>query len=116
MIPTNKYSSVQKSLEILGNPGQIVLRYVYDYKLSVCFDLILYVPLTIFQLYRDGSSWIEPVQSKSKISDTQLQRHGIAGGQKSYLQNLCLLHRNVFVDSKFISHSVTCRLLVVTRK
>ena len=25
------------------------------------FDLILYVPSTIFQLYRDGSSWIEPV-------------------------------------------------------
>ena len=25
------------------------------------FDLILYVPSTIFQLYRDGSSWVEPV-------------------------------------------------------
>ena len=23
--------------------------------------LILYVPSTIFQLYRDGSSWVEPV-------------------------------------------------------
>ena len=30
----------------------------------VClFDLILYVPLTIFQLYWDGSSWVEPVLS-----------------------------------------------------
>ena len=27
------------------------------------FDLILYVPSTIFQLNRDGSSWVEPVQS-----------------------------------------------------
>ena len=27
------------------------------------FDLILYVPSTIFQLYRDGSFWVEPVQS-----------------------------------------------------
>ena len=27
------------------------------------FDLILYVPSTIFQLYRDGSSWVEPVIS-----------------------------------------------------
>ena len=27
------------------------------------FDLILYVPSTIFQLYRDGSSWVEPVPS-----------------------------------------------------
>ena len=30
----------------------------------VClFDLILYVPSTIFQLYRDGSSWVELVLS-----------------------------------------------------
>ena len=27
------------------------------------FDLILYVPSTIFQLLREGSSWVEPVQS-----------------------------------------------------
>ena len=27
------------------------------------FDLILYVPSTVFQLYRDGSSWVEPVLS-----------------------------------------------------
>ena len=26
-------------------------------------DLIIYVPSTIFQLYRDGSSWVEPVLS-----------------------------------------------------
>ena len=30
----------------------------------VClFDLILYVPSTIFQFIRDGSSWVEPVLS-----------------------------------------------------
>ena len=27
------------------------------------FDLILYVPSTIFQFFRDGSSWVEPVLS-----------------------------------------------------
>ena len=27
------------------------------------FDLIHYVPSTIFQLNRDGSSWVEPVLS-----------------------------------------------------
>ena len=27
------------------------------------FDLILYVPSTIFQLNMDGSSWVEPVLS-----------------------------------------------------
>ena len=32
--------------------------------LFVClFDLILYVPSTIFQVNRDGSSWVEPVLS-----------------------------------------------------
>ena len=30
------------------------------------FDLILYVPSTIFQLYRDRSSWVEPVLSWDK--------------------------------------------------
>ena len=33
-------------------------------KRRIClFDLILNVPSTIFQLYRDGSSWVEPVLS-----------------------------------------------------
>ena len=32
----------------------------------VLFDLILYVPSTIFQLNRDGSSWVEPVISSDK--------------------------------------------------
>ena len=38
-----------------------VQRYVSCDSLFVSlFDLILYVPSTIFQLYRDGSSWVEP--------------------------------------------------------
>ena len=33
-----------------------------DKAMFVCmFDLILYVPSTVFQLNRDGSSWVEPV-------------------------------------------------------
>ena len=32
----------------------------------VLFDLILYVPSTIFQLNRDGSSWVETVLSLDK--------------------------------------------------
>ena len=33
-------------------------------QIMIClFDLILYVPSTIFQLYRDGSYWVEPVLS-----------------------------------------------------
>ena len=33
------------------------------YAILCLFDLILYVQSTIFQLYRDGSSWAEPVLS-----------------------------------------------------
>ena len=29
-----------------------------EVKIIFLFDLILYVPSTIFQLYRDGSSWV----------------------------------------------------------
>ena len=35
----------------------------YKFVKFVLFDLILYVPSTIFQLNRDGSSWVEPVLS-----------------------------------------------------
>ena len=37
--------------------------HVLNDKVTSLFDLILYVPSTIFQLYRDGFSWVEPVQS-----------------------------------------------------
>ena len=30
---------------------------------NYCFIMINYVPSTIFQLYRDGCSWVEPVLS-----------------------------------------------------
>ena len=42
---------------VWGGGGYIT---VFDFCL---FDLILYVTSTIFQLYRDESSWVEPVLS-----------------------------------------------------
>ena len=44
--------------------GQILTHdtYLLDILMSL-FDLILYVPSTIFQLNKDGSSWVEPVLS-----------------------------------------------------
>ena len=39
------------------------MRKLVPLLLLLLFDLILYVPSTIFQLYRDGSSWVEPVLS-----------------------------------------------------
>ena len=43
-------------------------RYMYPLPIQfgdiyVLFDLILYIPSTIFQLNRDGSSWVEAVLS-----------------------------------------------------
>ena len=42
----------------------LLIAFANSLDLIIClFDLILYVPSTIFQLYRDGSSWVEPVLS-----------------------------------------------------
>ena len=41
----------------------LILISYYLILIFVPFDLILYVPSTIFQLCRDGSSWVEPVLS-----------------------------------------------------
>ena len=37
-----------------------------QFKTICLFDLILYIPSTIFQLNREGSSWVEPVLSSDK--------------------------------------------------
>ena len=41
-----------------GTSLSVLLNAPYHF---VLFDLILYVQSTIFKLYRDGSSWVEPV-------------------------------------------------------
>ena len=41
---------------------QMIVQIIIEF----LFDLILYVPLTILQLNRDGSSWVEPLLSKVK--------------------------------------------------
>ena len=44
-----------------------LIKNTYAYNISATekqdFDLIIYLPSTIFQLCRDGSSWVEPVLS-----------------------------------------------------
>ena len=57
------------------------------------FDLILYVPPTIFQLCRDGSSWIEPVLSKDYcvlLKDTTLWRRWGLNPQPHGLESIAL--------------------------
>ena len=53
----------QSLLELLFRWNQETYYFVQGINLFFLFDLILYVPSTIFQLYRDGSSWVEPVLS-----------------------------------------------------
>ena len=38
-------------------------NWLSQYTFCIIFDLILYVPSTIFQLNREGSSWVEPALS-----------------------------------------------------
>ena len=51
------------------HPGQASVHHIMTVHSSgpnMCkflFDLILYIPSTIFQLNRDESSWVEPVLS-----------------------------------------------------
>ena len=57
-----------KVLALLPIPGKPLQAryygpYTVDKKIVCLFDLIIYVPSTIFQLYRNGSSWVEPVLS-----------------------------------------------------
>ena len=43
--------------------SKLHILYHINIKLLVLFDLFLSIPSTIFQLNRDGSSWVEPVLS-----------------------------------------------------
>ena len=47
-------------VNVLHGSGRVATKVCLIFCL---FDLILYVPSTIFQLHRDGSSWVEPVLS-----------------------------------------------------
>ena len=54
------------SVKLLGLTIDYMLNFdlhISDICKKALFDLILYVTSTIFQLYRDGSSWVEPVLS-----------------------------------------------------
>ena len=48
----------------------------WEMRKNCLFDLILYVPPTIFQLNRDGSSWVEPVLSFCSRTTTKWCRWG----------------------------------------
>ena len=57
----NHHGMTEKLLIMSGEEFNIHIQLSSE---ALClFDLILYVPLTIFQLNRDGSSWVEPVLS-----------------------------------------------------
>ena len=79
------------------------------------FDLILYVPSTIFQLNRDGSSWVEPVLSWDKcvllkdhnpVTPVRLEPAApLSRVKHSTTEPLCsLIHR--FRITKFLSKKI----------
>ena len=57
------FASILNLSVMLGNYLQQTTSADDIFRCFVLFDLILYVPSTIFHLYRDGSSWVEPVLS-----------------------------------------------------
>ena len=59
---SSEVSTLHKAAQILPKEYLNI-----NHALFVClFDMILYVPSTIFQLNRDGFSWVEPVLSWDK--------------------------------------------------
>ena len=64
-----KHLKLPISIKIPGTTWQIVylhVNYITKFDFLFLLDLILYVPSTIFQLKRDGSSLVEPVLSWDK--------------------------------------------------
>ena len=60
----NSYLSRKFSICVFSVTLSLSLPFLeLKYTGFVLFDLILYVPSTIFHLNRDGSSWVEPVLS-----------------------------------------------------
>ena len=57
------FPTFQKHYCIIGIKHNFLCIYNCWALRVVLFNLILYVPSTIFQLYRDWSSWVEPVLS-----------------------------------------------------
>ena len=53
-----------KKLHSAYSLNQIIDDVKIRHKCLFLFDLVLYILSTIFQLCRDGSSWVEPVLSK----------------------------------------------------
>ena len=59
--PFSPKKGCQKNIVHLSNSESLHQGLTKSY--FVLFDLILYVPSTIFHLNRDGSSWVEPILS-----------------------------------------------------
>ena len=57
---SKEFSQTDGSFEF---PGHTFLISFSEYCFVCLFDLVLYIPSKIFQLCRDGSSWVEPVLS-----------------------------------------------------
>ena len=61
IVENESVMQIIRTYEMMMKKSMVLFIDTADYK--VLFDLILYVPSTIFQLNRDGASWVEPVLS-----------------------------------------------------
>ena len=84
-------------------PGSKVMKKI---SLIVLFVLILYIPSTIFQIYRDGSSWVEPVLSqdncfllKNHNAVTPVRLEPVAFALESSTKPHCVSWANTFFYS-----------------
>ena len=57
----NELWTVKRRQNMVPYFSLILYEYIVEFIQYFLFDLTLYVPSTIFQLYRDGSSWVDPV-------------------------------------------------------
>ena len=72
--------------------------------LMVClFDLILYIPSTIFQLNRDRSSWVEPVLSLDKC--VLLKDHPNSEAGEARIKSIMVLTFDEIYESFYGHHS-----------
>ena len=61
---SNKMLGLLSIYSIAFFATNLIYSIIQEQECFVClFDLILYVPSTIFQFNREGSSWVEPVLS-----------------------------------------------------
>ena len=65
---SHHFLSVPSTSSLIANLAKSAINLIF-----VLFDLIIYIPSTIFQLCRYRSSWVEPVLTRINVSCSRTQ-------------------------------------------